>query len=838
MTLEENLSPSQRYAAFRERQKHAQSITGIFAQSLPFDIDDFQKDACSALENGHNVLVAAPTGAGKTVVADFAIYLAQYKNVKAFYTTPIKALSNQKYHELVNEYGSDRVGLLTGDMSINSEADIIVMTTEVLRNMLYERSSTLNALRYVILDEVHYLADRMRGQVWEEVIIHLPQSVKIIGLSATVSNVEDFTAWIRSVRGDTTLVMTEKRPVPLLQHVMIQEAPRKEPEIFDLYKNDESDKINRSLIRALDNLDQAARQKARNSTPSHYHGQKRRRPQTDPVRHNTPKRWAVVDELDFLDMLPAIYFIFSRNGCDKAVSQCLQAGLELTSENEVREIRRIVNEMIDGQLTADEKRALHFHQFVAALELGFASHHAGMITLFRHIVEALFEKGLIKVVFATETLALGINMPARTVIVEKLEKFNGIGHVSLTPGEFTQLTGRAGRRGIDTIGHALVVDHNGFTPTAMANLASKRVYPLHSSFTPSFNMAVNLLNTRTLHETHETLDKSFVQWEANSSADSLYGMMTDTRRVVNEYDRAMHCDRGNFAEFMRIRMKISDIEKKDRRLLKARTFSSEKARKKAFAQLDSQLSALRSQEHHHPCKYCPDFAEHIRWGHRWARQTRELERLENRLDHRTQSVSRRFDRICDVLLQLGYLEDNHAGDVVLTRWGSVLRQIYCENDILLAQCILDGVFSDMSAEELAAVMTAFIFESRYDSPSEPSHYPGGARGTIATAISAIKTRDIRIRAVCESFDITDFADSDYGLVEIMFNWVTDKPLTEILRTSDLTAGDFVRTCKRETDILRQLSSIADSLDDAQLTQKARKASDLVNHGIVALNPLD
>ena len=216
------LSPAQRYASFQKANKHRASVAARFAATLPFDLDDFQTEANDALEAGSNVLVAAPTGAGKTVVADFAIYLAQERNVKAFYTTPIKALSNQKYHDLVDVYGPDKVGLLTGDTSINSEADIVVMTTEVLRNMLYEHSTTLTALRYVILDEVHYLADRFRGPVWEEVIIHLPKTVKIVGLSATVSNVEDFSNWIASVRGETKLVISEHRPVPLEQHVVVQ----------------------------------------------------------------------------------------------------------------------------------------------------------------------------------------------------------------------------------------------------------------------------------------------------------------------------------------------------------------------------------------------------------------------------------------------------------------------------------------------------------------------------------------------------------------------------------------------------------------------------------------
>ncbi|WP_018143664.1 DEAD/DEAH box helicase [Alloscardovia criceti] len=842
------LSPAQRYAAFKERQRQEKTATGIFASSLPFELDDFQKDACEALEHNHNVLVAAPTGAGKTVVADFAIFLAQQKNVKAFYTTPIKALSNQKFHELVALYGEDRVGLLTGDVSINSEADIVVMTTEVLRNMLYENSTTLTALRYVILDEVHYLADRIRGQVWEEVIIHLPQYVKIIGLSATVSNVEDFTAWIRSVRGDTTLVMSEHRPVPLHQHVMLQQGPRKEPEVYDLYQEG-TDEINRSLVHALDHIDILARKAAQNAnrykfehakhTKHSKHGKKPSKPQAQQIRHYTPKRWAVIDELDYLDMLPGIYFIFSRNGCDKAVAQCLQAGLDLTTDDEVRRIRAIVNDMIDGQLTKDEMKALHFNQFVAALELGFASHHAGMVTLFRHIVEALFEQGLIKVVFATETLALGINMPARTVIVEKLEKFNGVGHVNLTPGEFTQLTGRAGRRGIDTVGHAVVVDHQGFVPAAAASLASKRVYPLHSSFTPNFNMAVNLLHTHTLEESRHTLDLSFAQWEANKSADSLSGMVDDTSKIVRDYESAMHCNQGNFVDFMRIRMEISDIEKKDRRILKKKVFTSEKARRKAFSALDKRLSVLKSREQNHPCKTCPDFSEHVRWGHRWARQVRELERLENRLASRTQSVSRHFDRICSVLRELDYVEaHDNSTDLVLTERGQLLRQIYSENDLLLAQCVLAGLFDTLSDQDCAAIITAFVYESRYGSTQEPAHYPGGSKGVLATTVAQIKAIDKSLRFTYDSYDLEHERELDFGLVEIMFNWVSEKPLSEVLKFNELTAGDFVRTCKRSTDVLNQLMTIGKLRGDKHLVGIAGRAFDLVNHGIVALNPLE
>ena len=566
---ERELTPAERYARFDRVKRQRRSIAAKFADTLPFELDRFQTDANEALEQESNVLVAAPTGAGKTVVADFAVYLAQQQNAKAFYTTPIKALSNQKYHDLVALYGPDKVGLLTGDTSINSEADIVVMTTEVLRNMLYEHSTTLQALRYVVLDEVHYLADRFRGPVWEEVIIHLPQSVRIVGLSATVSNVEDFADWIASVRGETKLVVSEHRPVPLEQYVLIQRDPRTEPELFDLYRHDDNGrpttKLNARLTNRLDEYMRREQRRRGAERPDRRKGRGRHgRPESRSARQverYQPKRWAVVDELNFLGMLPAIYFIFSRNGCDEAVDQCLDAGLRLTSDDEALRIRSIVDEMIEGQLTHDDLKTLHFARFRHALEEGFAAHHAGMVALFKQIVERLFEEGLIKVVFATETLALGINMPARSVVIEKLEKYDGTGIVGLTPGEYTQLTGRAGRRGIDTIGNAVVVDHRGFTPETAVSLSSKRVYPLHSSFKPTFNMAVNLLNTSDYETARITLDHSFAQWEANESAWQIEARIDALTAALAGYAEAMTCEYGDFTDLLRIRMQLNELQK-------------------------------------------------------------------------------------------------------------------------------------------------------------------------------------------------------------------------------------------------------------------------------------
>lgn len=849
---ERELTPAERYARFDRVKRQRRSIAAKFADTLPFELDRFQTDANEALEQGSNVLVAAPTGAGKTVVADFAVYLAQQQNAKAFYTTPIKALSNQKYHDLVALYGPDKVGLLTGDTSINSEADIVVMTTEVLRNMLYEHSTTLQALRYVVLDEVHYLADRFRGPVWEEVIIHLPQSVRIVGLSATVSNVEDFADWIASVRGETKLVVSEHRPVPLEQYVLVQRDPRTEPELFDLYRHDDNGrpttKLNARLTNRLDEYMRREQRRRGAERPDRRKGRGRHgRPESRSARQverYQPKRWAVVDELNFLGMLPAIYFIFSRNGCDEAVDQCLDAGLRLTSDDEALRIRSIVDEMIEGQLTHDDLKTLHFARFRHALEEGFAAHHAGMVALFKQIVERLFEEGLIKVVFATETLALGINMPARSVVIEKLEKYDGTGIVGLTPGEYTQLTGRAGRRGIDTIGNAVVVDHRGFTPETAVALSSKRVYPLHSSFKPTFNMAVNLLNTSDYETARITLDHSFAQWEANESAWQIEARIDALTAALAGYAEAMTCEYGDFTDLLRIRMQLNELQKNERRKLKHEVFATNADKSRAFRRLDARIAKLKELEHDHPYKQCPDFQDHMKWGHRWMRETRELERLRQRYDSRTGSVARQFDRICEILDRLGYLErTDHDGvrDYTLTEQGQLLRRLYSERDLVLAQAITEGVLDDLSAPQIAALLSSLLYEARRGEGGEPRRYPGGPHGLVAQRARELKYLDEQVLVLCEDAGMDSYLQPlDFGIVDIIYDWACGDSLAQVLEHSELTGGDFVRNAKRLADVLQQIAVAEPYMGEqhAMLAARAREAFDAVNRGIVAYSGVD
>lgn len=621
-------SPAERYAAYRAEKKRQGSQYASFSSRFPFPLDDFQRAGCESLEAGNSVLVAAPTGAGKTVVGEFAVHLALSRGQKVFYTAPIKALSNQKFQELVEWLGAQKVGLLTGDTSVRPDADVVVMTTEVLRNMLYANSSMLHGLGFVVMDEVHYLADRLRGPVWEEVIIHLAASVQLVALSATVSNAEEFGAWINEIRPTTSVVVSEKRPVPLWQHVMVGDH------LHDLFVDEDGNavashgpgshgqrRVNPDVHRFAASASSVSSQNragsrhaprqiadAQGSTRGGSRQDRRRRDRrgtggrhrprggyreapwtSESSAHVSRREWNdhertrgrrdtrgndarprmggrnlqrphILTELDREGLLPAIFFIFSRAGCDAAVRQCGQARLTLTTPEEQRAIRWILDEHLES-IGVEDEIVLNIPGFRRAAINGYGAHHAGMIPLLKTVVEELFTQGLMKCVFATETLALGINMPARSVVLEKLVKFNGIEHADLTPGEFTQLTGRAGRRGIDTEGHAIVLTSGKFDPESIARLASTRTYPLRSAFRPTPNMAVNLLGRFTLEEARETLDMSFAQFQADRSVVGMARRLKELEDTAESYSSALTCDAGDFHEYAQILDKISGREK-------------------------------------------------------------------------------------------------------------------------------------------------------------------------------------------------------------------------------------------------------------------------------------
>lgn len=806
------LSAAERYAQAQLRTKSP--LVTDFRDKRTFDLDPFQIAAASVLEAGNSVLVAAPTGAGKTVVAEFAVFLAMNSaQDKLFYTTPMKALSNQKYNEFVEEWGSDNVGILTGDTNINPQARIVVMTTEVLRNMLYAESDLLQDLRFVVMDEIHYLADRFRGAVWEEVIIHLPADVRLVGLSATVSNAEEFGDWLLAVRGNTEIIVSEDRPVPLDQHVLVG---NKFIDLFDSAGAAATHRVNPELLRLAHSAQRAphirggGRNSNRGGKSNRHH-----------YSHNAPiqgrmDRADIIEMLGEKNLLPAISFIFSRAGCDQAVSQVLRSGVKLTTHDEQEEIRDIVEERCRS-IADEDLGVLGYWQWLEGLERGVAAHHAGLLPAFKEVVEELFQKKLVKVVFATETLALGINMPARTVVLEKLEKFNGEARLPLTPGEYTQLTGRAGRRGIDVEGHSLIQWSQNLDPQTVANLASRRTYPLNSSFRPTYNMAINLIEQFGRLRTREILESSFAQFQADRAVVDLATKVKQQETILEGYAEPMRCHLGDFAEYASLRRQLTDLEK--------RTESGSRA---SQDKRSAQLNSLRKQMKSHSCHHCPEREQHARWAERWWRLKREIDKLVQQINTRTGAVARIFDRVCDVLVDMDYLrKDPHGTELSLTPIGESLGKIYGERDLLIAESIRLKLWEKLDAPALAAMACAIVFEPRREEGVINERYL--PRGVFIDSLHETQELWSDLEELENFHKLPGTNPLATGLCLAMYKWAKGSRLDDVLFDADMPAGDFVRWSKQTIDLLDQLAQVT----SGQLQKTARLALDQVRRGIVA-----
>ncbi|MFH0245128.1 DEAD/DEAH box helicase [Streptomyces sp. HK10] len=930
--MTEDMSPAERYAAARVRAAEQATALAPFREMYDFELDPFQIEACRALEAGKGVLVAAPTGSGKTIVGEFAVHLALTRGRKCFYTTPIKALSNQKYNDLVKRHGARNVGLLTGDNSINSGAPVIVMTTEVLRNMLYAGSQALAGLGYVVMDEVHYLSDRFRGAVWEEVIIHLPESVTLVSLSATVSNAEEFGDWLDTVRGDTEVIVSEHRPVPLWQHVL---AGRRMYDLFE-EKNGRRE-VNPDLLRMaqLENSRLPAFRDRRRGKPLREADRERERRQRSRIW--TPGRPEVIDRLDSQGLLPAITFIFSRAGCEAAVQQCLYAGLRLNGAGERARVRELVEERT-ASIPDEDLHVLGYFEWLEGLERGIAAHHAGMLPTFKEVVEELFVRGLVKAVFATETLALGINMPARSVVLEKLVKWNGEQHADITPGEYTQLTGRAGRRGIDIEGHAVVLWQRGMDPGALAGLAGTRTYPLRSSFRPSYNMAVNLVSQFGRHRSRELLETSFAQFQADRAVVGISRKVQRNEEGLEGYREAMTCHLGDFDEYARLRRELKDREtelarqgalqrraaaadsleklrpgdvihvptgkfaglalvldpgvpagrshghrgwdhhdgprplvltaaRQVKRLasmdfpvpveplermripksfnprspqsrrdlasaLRTRAGHHEpgrtRRRQRSEAADDAEIARLRKAIRAHPCHGCDEREAHARWAERYHRLKRDTRQLERRIEGRTNTIARTFDRVYALLSDLGYLRGDEVTDD-----GRRLARLYGELDLLASECLREGVWEGLPPAELAACASALVYEARSADDALQPVLPGGkAKDALGEMVRIWG----RLDALEEDHRINQSEgvgqrEPDLGFAWAAYRWAEGDSLDSVLREAEMPAGDFVRWCKQLVDVLGQIAAAAP--EGGTVARNARRASEKVVRGVVA-----
>ncbi|MFZ6002562.1 MAG: DEAD/DEAH box helicase [Actinomycetota bacterium] len=866
------------------------SADGSAWSAHELELDAFQVRAIDALERGRSVLVAAPTGSGKTVVAERAVALALERGGKTFYTAPIKALSNQKYTDLARRHGSERVGLLTGDNSINGEAPVVVMTTEVLRNMIYARSHSLKGLQYVVLDEVHYLQDAYRGPVWEEVMIHLPQEVLLVCLSATVSNAEELAEWISTVRGPTEAIIEERRPVELHNLYCVGDKSSQDmhllPTLVDGHPNPEASRLDDEAL----------------------HGSGRGQRGRPRRRFFTPRRIEVIERLQDEGMLPAITFIFSRKACDEARDMCLDAGLGLTTADERARVRAIVDERTAALADADLD-VLGFDRFLAGLEAGVAAHHAGMVPPFKEAVEACFAEGLTKAVFATETLALGVNMPARSVVIERLTKFGGERREMLTPGEYTQLTGRAGRRGIDEVGYAIVL-WSPFVPfEQVASLASSRTYALRSAFRPTYNMAANLVSTYEPAQAHHLLNLSFAQFQADQAVVRIEARLERQATRLDRLREDARCERGDVEEYRQLRAASQASRQRPYarggRGAADRTFAAlsrlapgdillldgvrlavlsvafrkgqprlhvvdERSKPRAIS-ADDLLDPPRSVGSVElPIPYTPNnraFQHQVGERLRKARleQSAEVEeeaaadevdgallaaaahpvadcpdrdshvraaaqadRVMREIEDLKRQVRGRTESLARRFDRVLRLLEawGYLDGWSLTDSGRVLARTYHESDLLLTEALTTGLLDDLDAPSLAALVSCFTYEHRSRERPPEPRFPSAEMRERFRQLNALA---VELAADEEAAGLPPTRAPDPGFVHLAHEWAAGAGLSTLLEDELLSGGDFVRNVKQLIDLLQGIADVAPVTATAA---RAREAAQAIQRGVV------
>ena len=745
-----------------------------------FELDDFQKEAVNYINDGKSIVVCAPTGAGKTCIAEAAIQKALEENVRLFYTTPLKALSNQKFYDFGNKYGQGNVGLLTGDTSINREAPIVVMTTEVFRNMLYNTNfgslkDNLRDVKYVVLDEVHYMNDEQRGTVWEESIIYCPQSIQIIALSATVANSQQLCDWINTVHSKTELVYTDFRPVPLRHYYFDSSKP------FDILPLLTPDgKINRKI---------------KPEKKMNFHSRQAK-------KQNSVKD--VINVLHKKEMLPAIFFTFSRRKCDENMEKCSE--INLITQEEAKQIRTEIREFLKEHTYLENNKNLEY------LYNGVASHHAGLLPSWKLLVERLFQKGLIKVVFATETLAAGINMPARTTVISAISKRTDSGHRMLTANEFLQMSGRAGRRGMDKVGYVVVMGTQFQSPEEVADLVKSGANPLESQFSPSYSMVLNLLQNLDLDQAKELILKSFGYFSSNDRLKPLIANQIHCEQTLARL-KAEKCPFGltseDLIQFNKLKEKYITYRKLTKTLIKQAKQKGKKDTPEVI-EYTAKTREIREALEKYNCEICRGYKKHMK-------NLEIIARYEKRYKETTRSVEKQKDIYWnkflahkEILERTGYIQNGYPTDSGIT-----CSMIRAENELFLSEIILKGLLDELEPYELASVICALVTEDLRGEVYPEAPISKNTRKVLN------KIKDIRkkIAVIQRDYDINTemYINSYYSpLIE---QWVQDTPWEDIAKQVDSSEGDIVRIFKRSVDVLRQLTILPNVSENLKQTAK-------------------
>ena len=769
--------------------KTAESLIDEFEATLPFKLDEFQREAIDKLDRGPGgVLVSAPTSSGKTVVAEYAIFRALRAGSKVIYTTPLKALSNQKYHDFVKEYGEATVGLVTGENSINPDAPVVVMTTEILRNLIYEDLERLEGVSHVVLDEVHYIDDFPRGSVWEEIVIQAPTTIKLVGLSATIGNFREIAEWMAENRGGMETVFHNVRPVELKLWLAINNR------LLALFKPDGA-------------IEQRTWSKATEEEEAAYRvGRYSRLPSNDLLH--------VIEELRRGDMLPAIYFIFSRRGCREALQRCSYHEIDLTTAAEKEEIDKVAAERLAG-LTDHDEEAL-FRRMVDArlLRRGLAEHHAGLLPYHKEMVEELFQRGLIKVVFATETLSLGINMPARGVVVSSFSKFDGTNFSNLTTGELTQLMGRAGRRGIDVIGHGVILKESDVEIGAIYEVAMGPTLVVESKFLPSYNMALNLLRIYTPEQADALMERSFGQFQKRLAGQrtkerlaNVRARLEDIRRLwddrevsiddIAQYFKLEDRRRAIRIELKRLRREAG-AERRGRRGTHMRSMGSAG---RLVQRLEIEAKGLLERQHKLKVVRSPRFGEHLQKYGEIRGLQKELEAGEREVTGQMDEYARKLRRLCRILTETGFLAHDRPTDK-----GLFAARIYGENTILVAEAVWLGWLEGLAPEELCAVLIMLAAEDRERGGRDRQQRGTRRYPTPAIAQTARLVRSLYFRfADMESdLDEPNLRQPSHDYIDFAYRWSAGEALDKIPLPPNVDIGDAIKAMKSLYSLLRQL----------------------------------
>ena len=733
---------------------------------------------------------------------------------------------------------------MTGDTVVNADAPLVVMTTEVLRNMIYASSPALADLRTVVLDEVHFLQDAYRGPVWEEVIIQAPPDARLVCLSATASNAGELAEWITAVRTTTEAVVETERPVELVSHFVVGDRNRGGLRSFPPAARD---RANPDIVRLV--------------AASHRRGGHSKR-----SRLYRPRRLEMLDLLEEADHLPSIWFVFSRQGCDDAAKHLVASGVRLSTAPDADRIAAIAEEAI-GELDESERTALGFDTWVEIWKAGVAAHHAGLVPAFKECVERCFNAGLIKVVFATETLALGINMPARSVVIESLSRFKGEGHVALTPGDYAQLTGRAGRRGIDERGHAYTQWSRFVEVERLAALVTSTDFELRSAFRPTYNMVANLVAARGLSGAEHLVRQSFAQFQQTKQTERLRARLSRERArltpespedaaeaPIDEADmRAALAalSPGDLIEdpaHRNRRLAVVSVAERRNGVVRVRTVSSAGAvqtldgttivdppapigsielpepyrpnhrgfqREVAKRARAVHLSARPAR----PAKRQPTAAQAAR---RSSRAAREVRSLEEQLAHQSDELGHRLSSTMAVLTELGHFVGEQP-----TAGGELLARIYHESDVLITEALVAGVLDNLDEAQIAATVCTITYEHRSPEPQPRPWYPDA---TVRRAVGTLDDITRRINSIEARHALAATRSPDPTFVPFVHGWVLGVPLDDLLADSEVAAGDFVRILRQLIDLLRQIAKVGPS---STVRAAARSASRRCDRGLVA-----